>query len=369
MSTSDADAAAAAAANHHDDVDDGAGEEPSPSPNIITILLPDHRQIEVPFVSGALPVAALKGQLVHPTGVSYAAQRLILVGKGGVELDDDTKMLDAYGVRAGSVIHMLKGSAPPPPPPTSRRPSAKAGGMPKAGGSGGGGGSENDATAEAAAPGVDTDADADGGGGGGGEANVDDGQPPPYSEEDEDEDEDGETTGTDGGSSSLSMARPKEQHRLTVEQQRRQLLGVSFADIEVLKVLGSGCNGAVLDCLACKVPAALKIMCVCLCCFGECCAYAPSRECCFRIRSGFTRDVCPSPTLAASGLANVHVCSLRSVHVVSQQVRAPPAGRSLSLSLCACVAASTIDMFPPAPARAQVQLRAEHLAGRRPAHD
>jgi hypothetical protein len=59
-----------------------------------------------------------------------------------------------------------------------------------------------------------------------------------------------------------SLPSPWLLHKSQIEHHRRHLLGVRFEEVQVLRVFGVGCNGAVLDCVARGVPVALKIMCV-----------------------------------------------------------------------------------------------------------
>ena len=103
----------------------------------------------------------------------------------GVELKDDGKSLRSYGAAAGTNLHLLVNKS-----------IVGSGDAAGGGGSGGGGGAaDNTPTAVAAAP---------------------------------------PTT-------------PQQRHKKLVESHRRHLLGVGFDDCEVAKVLGTGCNGAVLD--------------------------------------------------------------------------------------------------------------------------
>ena len=64
----------------------------------------------------------------------------------------------------------------------------------------------------------------------------------------------------DGGGGGCRAADQAESRRLTeVTDHRRTLIGARFSDVQVIQVLGSGCNGAVFDAVVRGVPVAAKV--------------------------------------------------------------------------------------------------------------
>ncbi len=212
------------------------------------VKLADGSVLHVPYSQTGATVSGLKAELERLTGLDSGHQRLVFAGQ---ELKDDGSLLDTYGVASGTEVHMLPASRPHPRPPQlpAHRPASNS--TPQAAATSG---STGDApalaavapaaaptVAPAAAPAAVPAAEA----------------APAAAAAVAGEAAAGEAVADPMKGKKLQL---HTEHVSLVEQHRRRLLGVRFEEMEVKRVLGSGCNGAVLDCVVRGVPVALKIM-------------------------------------------------------------------------------------------------------------